>query len=245
MITAVIIDDESHSSSRLQKMLSLHDTIKIVGLAEDVVGGIKTIQQKNPDLVFLDIEMPDGSGFDLLEQFQKPNFQVIFITGHNEFAIKAFEHSAIDYILKPVQEKDLSRAIEKAIYLVDRLHNVEKIELMLRSLENKEFSKLALPSMNSFEFINKKDIICCEADSNYTHVYLSDQRKLTTTNTLKKMDEILTERNFFRVHKSFIININFVKKVSKSEGGYVLMENNENIPMARRRKDEFLALLGM
>jgi len=245
MLNALIIDDEQHCIDNLLVLLSKEENINIIGTAMSVSNSIDLIKKLNPELIFLDIDLPDGTGFDLLEAFPNPNFQVIFTTGHNKYAIKAFKHSAIDYLMKPVEKVELIEAIGKANQQKGNSSNIKKLELMIKSLQQNSFSKIALPSMDSCEFINKEEIICCESDSNYTFLYLIDNRKLITTLSLKKVCELLTDQIFFRVHKSFVININFIKKIMKSDGGQVVLDNDMQIPIARRRKEEFMQLIGM
>jgi two-component system LytT family response regulator len=245
MLKTIIIDDEQHCINNLIHLLSFKKDVNIIGVAMTVKSAQEIIIKNNPDLLILDIDLGDGTGFDLLELFPNPTFQVIFATGHNEYAIKAFKHSAIDYLMKPVEKQGLESAIDKVFQQKNNSGNTQKLELMIKSLQQNKFSKLALPSMDSCEFVNKEEIICCESESNYTYFYLSDDRKVLSTMNLKRVSEILTDANFFRIHKSFLININFIKKTLKTEGGIVILENNLEIPIARRRKDEFMNLLGI
>ena len=189
--------------------------------------------------------MPDGTGFNLLEQFQNPKFQVIFTTGHNDFAIKAFKHSAIDYLLKPIEKEELIPAIDRAVEQINIANKGEKIEFMLSSLEQNKFTKLALPSADGIEFVEKNDIIFCEADGSYTQIHLINDKKILSSYNLKKIGDLLSDKHFFRVHKSFVISLQHIEKVNHSEGGVVVMSNTHSIPIARRRKDEFLKFIGL
>lgn len=245
MLAAIIIDDEAHCREELKLLLQEVADIQILAEGDSVSSGISLVLEHQPDLIFLDIEMQDGNGFELIEHFNKPIFQVIFTTGHNEYAIKAFKLSAVDYLLKPIDEIELTNAISKAKRLVGDKTNNEKINLLLQSLDKKEFSKIAIPSMDSFEFIEKSEILYCEADSNYSIVHLQNGNKIISTYTLKKMDELLSEEHFYRVHKSFILNVNFVDRILKGNGGAVVMANKAEIPIARRKKDQFFNLLGL
>ncbi|MCB0510036.1 MAG: response regulator transcription factor [Chitinophagales bacterium] len=245
MIKVIIVDDEKHCAQELCLVLSELSEVEILGEARTVKEGIELIKKHSPNLVFLDIELPDGSGFDLLEAFRETNFQVIFVTGHNDYAIKAFKHNAIDYLLKPIDPLELKSAVEKAKPYLGSTDHYKKLDAMLKSLEQKEFSKIVVPSMDSFEFLFKKDVWLCESDGNYTNIYLSDGKKVLCTLALKRLEEILTEKNFFRVHKSYIININAIKKIFKTENGHILLENNLEVPIARRRRDEFFQFMGL
>ena len=245
MLNAIIIDDEQRFIDVIKDYLSRIDAVQLTGEAKSVVEGVALIKEVQPDLIFLDIELPDGISFEILSQFPNKNFQVIFTTGHNEYAIKAIKHSAIDYLLKPIPENDFVSAVHKAINLHGNKVNAQKLELMLSNLSNNEFSKIAIPSMDGFEFIDKKQIVCCEADVSYTTFHLADNQKIVSTNNIKKIEDVLSEKNFFRLHKSFIVNIKHIRKVFKTDGGSVLMSNNVTIPIARRRKDEFMKLLSL
>lgn len=245
MLKIIIVDDEAHCRNLLKEFLAFDNHLFISAEAENVAEAAKLIIEHKPDLIFLDIELPDGTGFDLLEAFPKPSFQVIFTTGHNEYAIKAFKHNAIDYLLKPIDSLELKSALDKVEHYSGNTDHYKKLENMLISLEQNVFSKIVIPAMDSFEFLSKKDIWLCESDGNYSNIYLSDGRKILSTLTLKKLEEILTERNFFRVHKSYIININAIKKISKTENGLILLENNLEVPIARRRREEFFQIMGI
>ena len=245
MTTAVIIDDELHCREALIALIDKQASLSLVGHAENVNSGVQLIKDKQPQILFLDVEMPDGTGFQLLEHFKNPTFQVIFTTGHNAFAIKAFKHSAIDYLLKPIQKEELFDAIDRAILQINQSNNHEKIELMLESLENSKFNKLAIPGVSGIDFVDKKEIFCCEADGSYTTFHLMNGTKLTCTYNLKKVDDLLNGNSFFRIHKSYIIALNSIDKILHADGGFVLLKNQMEIPIARRRKDEFLKLLGL
>lgn len=244
MLKTLIVEDEQHCIDALLEHLQPYKQIKILGIANNLSIAKQKIEQLKPDLLFLDIELPDGVSFELLAQFPTPNFQVIFTTGHNDYAIKAFRHSAVDYLLKPIEKKELDEAVRK-VFSNRNDNQRQKLELMIKSLEKNTFSKLALPGIDSFELVEKKDIMYCEAEGSYTNIYTADTRKIVTTHPLKKLDSLLFESHFFRLHKSHVININFIKKILKSDGGQVLMGNDEIVPIARRRKDEFFELLGM
>ena len=244
-IKAVLIDDENDSIEVMQMLLAKHcPTVEVVAWANSVDDGLKIINEYNPHLVFLDVEMPGKNGFEVLKEITNPSFHVIMVTGYENYAIKAIKHSAIDYLLKPVAEEDFTQAVNKAIELKGNELSARKLELMLSNMTKNEFSKIAIPSIDSFEFIDKKDILYCEADVSYTTIYL-ENKKIVSTNNIKKLESILTETNFFRLHKSFIVNIDKIQKVLKTDGGSVVMPNDIQIPIARRRKDEFMQIIGL
>lgn len=245
MITCLIVDDEQGFVNVIENYVSSIPELNLLGSAGSVAKATELIINLRPELIFLDIELSDGMSFEILSNFPNRNFQVIFTTGHNDYAIKAIKHSAIDYLLKPVIEEEFKLAVEKAIKLHGDKSNAKKLELMLSNLSKNEFSKIAIHSIDGIEFIDKKDILYCEADVSYTTFYLENNKKIVSTNNIKKMESILLENNFFRLHKSFIVNIDKIQKVFKTEGGSVLMQNDITIPIARRRKDEFMKILGV
>lgn len=245
MTTCLIVDDEKHFVQVLENYVSKFSGLQLLGTASSVQSAISQIVKLEPQLIFLDIELTDGTSFEILSNFPKKNFQVIFTTGHNDYAIKAIKHSAIDYLLKPIQENEFNEAVEKAIQLNGNIANAQKLELMLSNLSKNEFSKIAIHSIDGIEFIDKRNIIYCEADVSYTTFYLEGGKKLVSTNNIKKVESLLLENNFFRLHKSFIVNIDKIQKVFKADGGSVQMQNDDIIQIARRRKEEFMKLLGI
>ncbi|MBN2682773.1 MAG: response regulator transcription factor [Bacteroidales bacterium] len=242
MIRTIIIDDEMQGRKTLRNFINKYcSNVEIVGEAESVKEGLEAIILNSPDLILLDINLPDGTGFDLLEKLPKMDFKVIFVTAYNQHAIKAFKYSAIDYILKPIDPDLLVEAISK-VKKDDRLSEIEKkLEALLSN--RKSVEKLALPSSNGILLVKIDDIIRCESDSNYTNIFLQNKQKILVTKTLKDYDDILSDVGFFRVHKSHLINLRFVKQYIKGEGGYVIMEDNSQVEVSRRRKDEFIMAL--
>lgn len=235
---AVIIDDEKRARTYLRGILEdQFNNIEIIGEADGVSSGVKIIETLVPDLIFLDVQMLDGSGFDLLAKIDRSKFHVIFISAYDKFAITAIKFSAIDYLLKPVESIDLGIAIDKVkkTKLNDEVRN--KLDLLLNNVNKIE--KIALPSFNGIEFVKIENIVRCESDNNYTNFYISNGVKILVSKTLKEFEDILESKGFFRTHKSHIINLSFLKKYIKGEGGIAVMEDNSEIPVSRRRKDEF------
>lgn len=245
MLKTLVIEDEILARKTVKEILAEIPVVELIGEADSIAKSVALINKLNPDLLLLDIELKDGNSFEILKHFPNPKFQIIFITGFNQFAIKAFRHSAIDYLLKPVEEKLLKNAINKALNKKDFELNSQKIDLMLKSIQNNDFNKIAVSSIDGYELINKNEILYCESDGNYCDFYLSNGTKIISTNTLKKVQELLFENNFYRPHRSYILNINFVKKVVKTGFGSVIMQNNTELPISRRKKVEFLNLLGL
>ena len=247
MLTAIIIDDETNSRKALRKKLSDHCTgVNIIAECENGEDGIKCIEENNPDIVFLDVEMPRMNGFTMLQQLKNRDFELIFITAYDHYAIKAIKFSALDYLVKPVEVDDLKTAVQKAAQKRTLASGNDRLELLVQNLlnEKKEHHRIAIPSLQGLQFITISDIIYLEAQSNYTTIILNDSYKLTVSKTLKDFEELLPTSVFIRIHHSYIINRNAVEKYIKGEGGQVLMKNGVILDVARRKKDEFMKAIG-
>ena len=247
MLTSIIIDDETNSRKALRKKLSDHCTeVNIIAECENGEDGIKTIEEKKPDIVFLDVEMPRMNGFTMLQQLKNRDFELIFITAYDHYAIKAIKFSALDYLVKPVEVDDLKIAVQKAAQKRTQASGNDRLELLVQNLlnEKKEHHRIAIPSLQGLQFITISDIIYLEAQSNYTTIILNDSYKLTVSKTLKDFEELLPTSVFIRIHHSYIINRNAVEKYFKGEGGQVLMKNGVILDVARRKKDEFMKAIG-
>lgn len=247
MLTAIIIDDETSSRNSLMKKLANHCTgIVIIGECENGEEGIKNIEEKKPDLIFLDVEMPRMNGFTMLQHLSYKNFEVIFITAFEHYAIKAIKFSALDYLVKPVEVDDLKAAVEKAIHKRKLSTGNDRLEMLLQNLmyDKKELQRIAIPSMEGLQFIETANIIYLEAQSNYSIFYLVNNEKITVTKTLKDFEELLPASIFIRIHHSYIINKNLVEKYIKGEGGQVVMKNGIVLDVARRKKEEFIKAIG-
>jgi len=239
---AVIIDDERRARNYLRGILEdQFKKIDIVGEADGVEAGLQLIKDKIPELVFLDVQMQDGTGFDLLAKINRSKVHIIFISAYDRFAITAIKFSAVDFLLKPVEISDLSMALDKVqkTKLTDEVQS--KLDLLLSNLNKIE--KIALPSLNGIEFVKIETIVRCESDNNYTNFYLTNGEKIIVSKTLKEFEDILESKGFFRTHKSHIINLAFLKKYVKGEGGIAVMEDGSEITVSRRRKEEFLEVL--
>ena len=240
MIRAIVIDDELESRNTIFNILNnFCDNVSVVGQAENVADGIKIISNEKPDVIFLDIQMPDGSGFDLLEKITPIDFQVIFVTAYDQYALKAIKFSALDYILKPVDPQQLIDAVNKIKEPGADIGAItKKITTLLRNKNG--FERITLPTFEGFRFINLKDIVRCEADNNYTNFYLNSGEKILVTKTLKEYDECLSGLDFVRVHQSHLVNIKFVDRYIKGDGGTIVMVDGSQVDVSRRRKEEFL-----
>lgn len=241
-IKTIIIDDETDAREILRFHLEKFSTIHLIGEASSVASGIKTINELQPELVFLDIEMDDGSGFDLLAQFEQPDFKVVFVTAHDEFALKAFKFNAIDYILKPVDQSEIYRVIEKVVK-ASNSNFMSQISGLLQTVREKKFEKIMLPSAEGIHVIAVNDIVSLSADSSYVQINLVNDEKLVVSKSLKELEEMLNNGNFFRSHQSHIVNLKFVKRLTREGGGFIELKNGAQAPISRRKKDLFLERL--
>lgn len=243
-INAIIIDDEERARNTLSSLLSNYcPEIDVLAACANVPDGVLAINKHKPDVVFLDIEMPDYNGFELLGFFREIDFDIIFVTAYSEYAIKAFEISAVDYILKPIDIDQLKNSVEKLKQ--KKLHSQmqEQIELLKESYKGDDLRKIALSMSNGLTFVEIADIVLLEADGAYTTFYLKDGQKFLVSKKLKFYEDILSNRSFFfRTHRSYFINVNYIKKYSRSENA-ILMDNDVSITISRDRKQEFETLL--
>jgi two-component system LytT family response regulator len=240
---AIIIDDEPRGRNILMQLIGQNfPQIKIQATAQNADEAIKQIDLHKPDVVFLDVEMPGKNAFDMLKELGTIDFKIIFVSAHNHYALNAIKLSALDFLLKPVDLNDLAKAVERLQALP--ANPVQQVPNLLQQLQQPKgkLGKIAISSVNAIEFVNISDIIYCKADNVYTEVYLLNNT-LTSTKNLKDFEDLLTQHFFFRVHHSYLINMNHIKKYIKGEGGTVIMINDKEIEVSRRRKSAFLELL--
>ncbi len=243
MLKAILVDDEQHCIDRLTKLLgSYTDLISIEVTCDTVPKAKDAIIELQPDVIFLDVQIYEMTGFDLLAQLSDINFEVVFITGFDRYAVNAFRHSALDYLLKPVDADDLDSTVKKLVEKATQKETSKKLETLFHNFESKVNNnrKLAIPSLYGHSFVKVDDIIRCHSQGNYTDIFLVSNRKITATKTLKYFEEILDGSQFFRVHKSHYINMNFVEKYFKGKSSYVEMIDGVSVEIASRRKEEFL-----
>jgi len=245
MIKAVIIEDEKKSRDALSHLLVKYcSDVHITGSAESVKHGIEVVRTVKPELIFLDVMLPDGSGFDVLEKIRDLQFDVIFTTALEKFAIKAIKYSALDYLLKPIDVIELKTAVKK----VEERKNIlsgQNLNSLLENVKNADdnFSRITFPTGSAFEIVAVKEIIRCEASDNYTNVFLTGDRKFVVTGTLKHYEELLPEKDFVRVHHSHLINMNHVLRFLKEEGGFAVLSDGSKVEISRRKKEDFLKKL--
>lgn len=245
-MTAIIIDDEPNAVDLLALRLAQKcPKVKVVSACTSSLKGVEAIKLHQPDIVFLDIEMPQMNGFQVLEAVSDISFALIFVTAYDKFALKAFRYSAIDYLLKPIEVEELIEAVNK----VERLKQTskEQIEYFKESYHSNGKNlpeKIALPYQNGVSFVNISDIIYCEADDNYTKFHLANKQSYLVTKPLKDIQETLEERGFMRVHRQYLINLNQIKKYVKGEGNYLIMVDEKSIPVARSQKEKLIEFFG-
>ncbi len=246
MITAVIIDDEDDGRDAIELAVKKYcPEVTITGTYGTPELGVKAIRQLKPSLVFLDVQMPQMSGFDVLQQLSPITFEVIFVSAYDRYAIKAIKFSALDYLLKPVDVDDLIQAISKVKERLYNKNNFFQYQSVLNNVQSKggKIEKLAVPSLNGIDFFETADIIYCKADGSYTTLFLKNKQSCVVSKNLKDFENLLAESGFCRVHHSFLINLRHVQKYIKGEGGYVLLTEGHHVDISRRKKDEFIALL--
>jgi len=248
MIRALLIDDEPKNNRILKLMLEeFCPQVKVEGQAENAEEGITMVRELAPDLVFLDIEMPFGSGFDLLDRLKPVTFEIIFITAFNNYSLKAIKYSALDYLLKPVSIDELIAAVTKAREKIKTQQVNTRIENLLHNLKKPAASlqKMALPSKEGYVFIALSEIIRCESKNGYAVFHIRGMDKIVSSKNIKEYETLLQDEMFFRIHNSHIINLNYIKKYHRGRGGFVEMEDGSMLEVATRRKDELMARFGL
>lgn len=250
MITALLIDDDANLRNGMKSMLARYaPDIKILGEADSVKTGVKAMQQHNPDVVFLDIQLGDGTGFDILEQIAASRgsltSHIVFITAHEQYAVKAFRFSALDFLLKPVDPEELEKVAGKIKKVLSVNDNYAHIDLLLENIRKKvdKFKRIALSTSDGIHLFDVSDIIRCEAQDNYTKFYIKDNKPVLIAKTLKEYEDLLSEQGFERIHQSHLINLAYLKSYIKKDGGYAIMADNSHLPISQRKKERLQELL--
>lgn len=249
MISTLLIDDDKNLRDGLKSMLQRYaPEISIVGEADSVITGVAAMLELRPQVVFLDIQMNDGTGFDLLDEISKSQEKItsniVFVTAHEQYAIKAFRFSALDFLLKPIDPDDLMKVIEKIKTVVNKNEGYAQIDLLLENMRKKEekFKRIALSNSNGTFVFNVSDIIRCESDDNYTKFFIKNKKPVLISKTLKEYDELLSENGFERIHQSHLINMIYLKSFVK-EGSYVIMADDSQVPVSQRKRERLQELL--
>ena len=246
MIKAIIIDDDTAMQAVNSRLLSEYfPEIKLAGTSNSIESGIELIRAENPDLVLLDIELSDGTGFQLLQKLQPYHFKVVFITGFDSFGIKAIKYSALDYLLKPVNETEFQQAIQRAVRLIEKNESAQpQFEVLMESFKQETHSKkIVLRTSEAMHIIDIPDICFCKSDNSYTTFYFEDDETILVSKGLKEYECLLAGHGFFRPHQSYLVNLNHVKKVDKSDGGFIIMKNKKEIPVSMRQMKNLVGLL--
>lgn len=250
MISALLVDDDENLRNGMKGLLAMYaPEIKIVGEADNIVTGIESITKLKPQVVFLDIQLNDGTGFDILEQLAAKNGKttshIVFITAHEQYAIKAFRFSALDFLLKPVDPDELKKVIEKINAVVGKNDDYAHIDLLLENIRKRvdNFKRIALSNSDGIHLFEISDIIRCESEDNYTKFYIKNSKPILISKTLKEYEDLLTEHGFERIHQSHLINIAYLKSYIKKDGGYVVMADDSNLPISQRKRDRLQELL--
>ncbi|MEO7991390.1 MAG: LytTR family DNA-binding domain-containing protein [Chryseolinea sp.] len=244
--SVVIIEDEKHQQEMLSHLLEEDfPELKVIGIASSIPESIQMLASTKPDLVFMDVLLPPDTSFDLLNSLQNIPFEIIFTTSFEEYAVKAFRLSAVDYLVKPVVRAELKLAVDKFKQKKSMKDTSIHIQTLLENIQvtKAEHTKIALPTLTGFIFVTVKDIIRCESDNTYTTFFTTDKRKIIVSKTLKDCEQMLSDYRFYRVHNSHLINLEYIAEYTKGEGGIVKMLDGSQIDVSRRRKEEFLHVL--
>ncbi|MFT3935853.1 MAG: LytTR family DNA-binding domain-containing protein [Chitinophagaceae bacterium] len=245
---AIIIDDEAKGRLALkQKLADYCPEIEVVAEADNGPEGIFLIEFHKPRVVFLDIEMPRMNGFDMLNEIKEKNFHIIFTTAYDQYAIKAIRFAAFDYLLKPVDIDELKDAVAKIKDVQPTSEVKKQVELLRQNIQQPkpQLHKLAIPALEGLFFYDINDVVHLEANSNYTNIYFSNKTKIVASKTLKEFEELLPEEIFFRTHHSHIVNLNYIKRYIKGDGGQIELQSGNFVDVSRRKKDEFLKIIGL
>lgn len=243
MINCLIIDDEAKNIKLLQNMLAMYcPSVNVIASETEAKNGLLLINELQPKLVFLDVEMPHLNGFDLLKKLEPVNFETIFVTAYSHYAVEAFEHNATGYITKPINAEKLAAAVNTAIKRIEeKAINKNLFSILEQNSKEAAPDKIPLSTTNGLVFVKLADILYCESSGNYTNFYLNDGKKIMVSRQLGEYEKLLPDINFTRIHDKYIINLSYIKEYIKGSGGDVVLENGKELPVASRRKEDFMA----
>ena len=246
MINLLIVDDERKAREALRSIVQSYDRAIAVDEADGVASAIRSFESQKPDIILLDIQLADGTGFELLKKIQPVTSRVIFITAFEEYAVRAFRFCAVDYLMKPVNPADLRAALDRACSDVEKDSFATGMKALLGNMSqlSKDQKKIVLKTSEQIFVISIKEIIHLESDKNYTSFFISDGKKILVSRTLKEYEELLSSYGFIRVHQSHLINIDYIDRYDKREGGFVVMKDHSSIPVSSRKKEDLIGLLG-
>lgn len=246
MIRALIVDDEKGARETITEVIKLYcPEITSISEADSVSTAVEAIHTENPDLVFLDIRLNNGSGFDVLRHLNGKKPGIIFITAYEEYAIQAFKVSALDYLLKPIDPDEFSAAVERAQRKINEEKFTERMDTFMKNMENASqgLKKITLKMADCIHVINIADIVCCEADRNYTNFHLVTDERIMVSRSLGEYEDMLPVDSFIRVHQSYLVNVAHIKRYDKTDGGFLITTNGKNIPVSTRKKEQLIQFL--
>jgi two-component system, LytTR family, response regulator len=246
MIKSLIIDDEKHCGENLQWQIKNYcPGIEVSAICYNAEAGLLAIEKEKPQLVFLDVEMPGMSGFEMLETLPGINFDIIFTTAYNQYAIRAIRFGALDYLIKPVDKDELIAAVETFMKRTQRdsLKQLSALLTHIRKSNDLSFQKIAFPTLHGYELVPLNNIIACESRSNYTCIHLNNGRNMLVSRTLKEIEEMLDMPPFFRVHNSYLVNLQYAVRYNKGEGGFLVLSDDLTVPVSRNKKEELLKII--
>ncbi|MCC7030954.1 MAG: response regulator transcription factor [Chitinophagaceae bacterium] len=246
----IIVDDEITSSQVLDKLIQHYlPDLQVIAICNKPMDAVEKISNLNPDLVFMDIELPGMTGFDILEKVNPISFNIIFTTAHSQYGIKAIQFSAIDYLLKPINIDELRTAVARSSKLLSGNQSLERIKILLENIQllqtNDPFNRIALPTNDGLKFVYTNDIVRCMSSNNYTHIFLRGGEKILISKTLKDVENVFSAHTFCRVHNSHLVNTTYIKKFIKSDINMVVMSDGTEVEVSRRKKDELLKILNL
>jgi two-component system, LytTR family, response regulator len=245
MINAIIVDDEKMSRLTLRKLLEMYcPSVEVIAEAQNTAEATVLTRELKPDLVFLDVAMPGKNGIDFLKEQEEICFEVIFVTAHDKYVLQAIRFAAVDYLQKPVEEKLLATAVSNAAKRIQQKSNSQHIETFLHNMKQQtgqQPMQLCIPSIKGFQVVELSDIIYCEAENTYTNIHFKDGKRILASRTLMDYELLLTDSFFYRIHKSYLVNMKHIKEYQKGEGGFVVTSNNKELEVSRRKKEGFVA----